>query len=329
MKNFHLYLVFILFIPFLIFSCGNYEDAIDPYTTGEWKTFTTRDGIGGAEIWTMLSDSKGNLWIGTLDNGVSQYNGKDWIIWNTSDGLIDNGVLAIEEDVNGDLWFGTFNGFSIFNGSEFQNYLGTDGNTWQVRALKQAKNGSMWIGTWGYGFFEITSDYLYTYYNDNWEESNYINCMSEDNHGNLWVGTDVGAYKVSFNDVDFYSDQNGLMDATVKAVLCDSWGHIWFGHDDDEFLTRFDGSKFFPVSLYNGIDQNYITSFMEDKSGNIWIGMISNGVAKYDGTIMRSFFEADGLASNTIMSVVQDKNGNIWFGSYENGITRYIPTMND
>ncbi|KPK86114.1 MAG: hypothetical protein AMS27_05775 [Bacteroides sp. SM23_62_1] len=322
--------LFLLFLSgFLFFSCEEYEDAIDPYSLGEWKTFTTRDGIGGNEIWTMLADSKGNIWIATLDNGVTRYDGNSWKTWNTSNGLIDNTVTAIEEDINGDMWFGTSSGFSILNASGFNNYTGIGGNIWQVRSLKQADNGSMWIGTWGNGFFEVKSSGIISYYNDTWEETNYVNCIDQDMQGNIWVGTNVGVYRVRPSNVDFFTVSDGLTTSTVKSLMADSWGHVWFGPDDQENITRYDGQKFSPISLYNGMPQNYVTSFLEDTQGNIWIGMISNGVIKYDGTIMRSYFNNDGLASNTITAIVQDTNGNIWFASYEDGITRYKPGFDD
>ncbi|MEO1451173.1 MAG: two-component regulator propeller domain-containing protein [Bacteroidota bacterium] len=66
----------------------------------------------------------------------------------------------------------------------------------------------------------------------------------------------------------------------------------------------------------------YIVELFEDSRGNLWIGTLSKGVARYDGKSLRYFTTADGLISNAVVSVVEDDAGILWFGTQE-GLSRF------
>jgi ligand-binding sensor domain-containing protein len=312
---------------FLLAGCEKDNTALDPYSFGKWTTITTTQGLGSNSIWCLFVDSQGNLWVGTTENGVSRFDGKVWAIFNTSDGLIDNTVMSIEEDVNGNMWFGTLGGFSIYNGTSFESYTGAGGDLWQVMAMKQAKNGSMWMGTFALGLFEITTENIYQYYSSTNDKANNINAITEDKLGNIWAATDSGVYKITSSDVLFYNSDDGLTSDKVNAVFSDSWGQVWLGTNEAEYISRYYSGTFQDISLYNGMPENVVLSFCEDKRGRVWIGLISNGAIMYDGTIMQSYFKEDGLAGNTITSIAEDHKGNLWFGTNGYGLTKYAPEL--
>lgn len=67
-----------------------------------------------------------------------------------------------------------------------------------------------------------------------------------------------------------------------------------------------------------------IVSIFEDSKENIWVGLGSNGLGKYDGDNWSFYNKESGLPSNRIFSIIEDKDGNIWFGSFK-GIIKYTP----
>lgn len=72
-----------------------------------------------SRIYSINADSKGALWIGTVDAGVWRYDGKKLSNFTTNDGLASNAVTIIYKDRKGELWFGTDKGLCQFNGLIF------------------------------------------------------------------------------------------------------------------------------------------------------------------------------------------------------------------
>jgi ligand-binding sensor domain-containing protein/signal transduction histidine kinase len=72
-----------------------------------------------------------------------------------------------------------------------------------------------------------------------------------------------------------------------------------------------------------GMGSSYVSSILEDKSGNIWFGTLDRGVSKYDGESFVHFTEAAGLGNNTVWSILEDKSGNLWFGTRGGGVSKY------
>jgi ligand-binding sensor domain-containing protein len=72
---------------------------------------------------------------------------------------------------------------------------------------------------------------------------------------------------------------------------------------------------------------NYVCEIATDADGSIWFGTWG-GVSKYDGTIWKTYTNADGLASNHVSSIAIDLEGNKWFGyeSQEKGVTKFDGT---
>ncbi len=70
------------------------------------NNWTTDDGLPSSEVYCILQDRMGFLWIGT-DNGLARFDGKTFKVYSTKDGLPENTVLRLTEDVNGKIWITT------------------------------------------------------------------------------------------------------------------------------------------------------------------------------------------------------------------------------
>ena len=71
---------------------------------------TTTDGLANNSICYIFQDSKGFIWMGTL-NGLSRYDGNSFVTFRPEGGnkisLIDHRIRDLEEDKNGFLWIAT------------------------------------------------------------------------------------------------------------------------------------------------------------------------------------------------------------------------------
>src|SRR5215212_9557985 len=78
---------------------------------GEWRTFTTADGLASDDVASAYEDRAGNVWFAT-SAGLSRYVEGKFENFTTNDGLTAGGVLSIAEDFEGTLWVGTDEGLS-------------------------------------------------------------------------------------------------------------------------------------------------------------------------------------------------------------------------
>lgn len=67
----------------------------------------------GVNVGSMVSDSKGNVWIGT-NNGMLRYDQKKWVHYTVEDGLPDNRINDILITQTGEVWVSTNFGISQF-----------------------------------------------------------------------------------------------------------------------------------------------------------------------------------------------------------------------
>lgn len=92
------------------------------YNTLEgWTEFNSASGLADDRVQAINSDSKGNLYFGTV-NGLSIFNGDIWTTLRTYDGLVSNNILTIAVDKNNIVWLGTENGVTCIRNGKFINY---------------------------------------------------------------------------------------------------------------------------------------------------------------------------------------------------------------
>lgn len=74
-----------------------------------------------ARVWTINSDRKGNLWIGTIDSGLWKYDGSKLTNYTVDDGLSSNAIWTIHFDEKGLMWIGTEGGgLMTYDGKAFK-----------------------------------------------------------------------------------------------------------------------------------------------------------------------------------------------------------------
>ena len=95
----------------------------------------------------LLRDSKGALWIGTLDQGLLHVNHGKTTRFAQSDGLSSDFVLAFFEDREGNIWVGTTNGLDRFRKSVVSTVSASQGLSTPAWSMTSAHDGSIWIGT--------------------------------------------------------------------------------------------------------------------------------------------------------------------------------------
>jgi hypothetical protein len=109
-----------------------------------------------------------------------------------------------------------------------------------------------------------------------------------------------------------YSTTDGLAGGSVRALIQDRTGALWFGKRGTG-LSRFDGQTFIHFTNEDSRISNSIWALLEDKQGNIWIGT-RGGLSRYNGGFT-NFTTEDGLTSNFIWTLRLDRRGHLWIGT--------------
>ncbi len=263
---------------------------------------------------TLLVDSKGRLWVGTINGGLHlrQKQGSNTTFVNyvkdpkNPNSIGNNVVLTMLEDSRGTIWVGTYQGlYKVVEPSQqtpqsteitFASYRHKkdDPNTLSndtIEALAEGPDGSIWAGT-----------------------------MSGLNHLNTVTG------KVTRYMADD-ENPNSISHEIIASLYTSSKGVLWIGTDGG--LCKFDfGTKTISrVSPETKLSDLMVKSFSEDLKGNLWVGTI-HGLFRFDPerNVSRHFGKNDGLQSEIFgrNTNCKGKDGTLYFGG-PNGLAAFNP----
>ena len=119
------------------------------------KQMRTSDGLPSNSVRCMYQDSKGFLWLGTLD-GLTRYDGNSFLTYQLETGkhdqvsLADNRIKQVAEDKNGFLWIKTVPElFSCYDLQKacFVDLTGTGVDGESYSDIYMSSNGDVWLGT--------------------------------------------------------------------------------------------------------------------------------------------------------------------------------------
>ena len=121
-----------------------------------------------------------------------------------------------------------------------------------------------------------------------------------------------------------FSVEDGLSSNSVRAIVQDKSGFLWFGSDDG--LNRYDGVT---IKLYrlNSQGANEYISSLYDTGDKMWVGT-DEGVYVYD-YVTESFTPFNVVTSRyvgieaTVSHITEDRDGNLWFSTAGQGIFKY------
>ena len=139
----------------------------------------------------------------------------------------------------------------------------------------------------------------------------------------------VGAAGSGYSFKNFNTN-NGLSQNSVRTIMQDSLGFMWFGTKDG--LNRFDGTTFklFKFSPDGILSDNVFNRIIQDVDNNIWLST-DEGVYIYDQynehfhLFNRKTNDNDSV-SGVVTDMVADEDGGIWMSVEGKGVFHYNQT---
>ena len=141
------------------------------YLQQKFGRLTIEDGLSNFRVYDVLQDTRGFLWIATLD-GLNRYDGYEFKIYrhdgHDSTSLSDNTATALCEDRTGNLWIGSRDGAldrferksERFLPYRFSSSRAGSTNSSPINSLFIDRSGDLWICTQGEGVSRLRSSLL-------------------------------------------------------------------------------------------------------------------------------------------------------------------------
>ncbi|MBL4703111.1 MAG: hypothetical protein JKY54_01225, partial [Flavobacteriales bacterium] len=205
------------------------------------KTYSVGEGLAQSQVYAMLEDSRGYIWMGTQGGGISRFDGKNFENFSTKDGLINNYIYSIHEDASGNIWIGTNDGISIFNGISFKNIKINNLANLMIGCFVEDQYGTLWIGT-AKGIYQYRTGEFTHWSHEQKIFKRYIYDLYEHVDGAIWACSDDGVLRIKGNDVRAYSVRDGLSNKSTRGIDGDKSGIYISTYGGG--LNKFDGSDF-------------------------------------------------------------------------------------
>lgn len=303
-----------------------------------FQSYSVQDGLPQSSVFSMLQDSRGYLWLGTLGGGVSRFDGESFEVFDMGTGLAGNMIRCIFEDDGGNLWFGSEQGLSLYDGFRFYTISEADGLLGdQVLSIFQSAGGNIWVGTnMGLNRLSPGKD---TVLIKNFGSSEGLGTelvfgIQEDDKGRIWVAT----YHSGLLVLEFDGDQISFMERldlpllpsnTILDIEKDPEGHFWIGTSNAGVCLIHEPGKGKPYKTeffgrQQGLRDITVYDIEIDHSGNIWVSTVTGGLHCIVQGEVKYYGEPEGAPSSQILCVMEDRDNKIWAGSNDKGFFRLM-----
>ena len=318
---------------------GTYFGGVNysPHKVSNFDSFFPRadkeNSLHGRRVREIVEDNQGIIWIGTEDGGLNRYDHETNTISFIAESAAFPNIhgLCADGDI---LWIGTFSfGLKMLDtrtGKVVKSFQseGKDGTLKDndIFSVSRSRSGKMYFGTLS---GVCTYEDGYFHYLDGLPNT-IVYDVSEDTHGNLWVGTyghgvylrpaksqewtvfNVANQSLASNNVlNIYESKNGVTWVTTEngGVYCYRQGKLQY------------------VPIPKDSPRRMVFGLIEDKLGKLWL-TTNDGLICYDQKTEEShiYTTANGLLDNNFnyKSTLFARNGNIYAGSLS-GFVKFNP----
>ena len=314
------------------------------------------DTIGDSDVYNVYDDSKGNIWVCTLDNGLFKINLDDKSVENYKNNnskisIPSNNVRDIISDSEGKLWIATDKGLCTFD-YEREEFITYNKKSYQsnsliddeIFCLLKDSSGLIWIGTYsGISRFNPNSNFTHFKldpYEDNSISGNVIHGIYEDDDKTLWIGTnESGVNIINGESIKHLNKENSNLVSDLIEDITGFKNYIFIGTNEGlSVLVKNDKTvKNYTITNYttkDGLPSNKIRSLFIDSKGYLWIGT-NKGLAILDinnNKIIDITYILDemGVSDKFIRAVYEDSKGNYYIGCFlEGGLIKINPNTKE
>ncbi|MEM6814193.1 MAG: two-component regulator propeller domain-containing protein [Bacteroidota bacterium] len=320
-----------------------------------WKFdhITTDNGLSTGTVNCVFKDSKGYIWIGTLD-GLNRYDGYSITVYknkkNDTTSITGNIITAIAEGQNGDIWIGTrSSGINIFDWkTETFSQLSKNNQAkipgGAIKNIVLTEDGRLLFGSLegGLCIYDYRDNSLTNFTasmgKGKGPTSDMIFSIIKASPHEYWISNHSGIIDLfnikSLTFQHFTHDANyNIAKASRKPLYEDADGFLWIGTDGYGLI------KFHPETneqkIYtkenSGLLSNIITTLYGSAQHLIYIGTNGDGINILNpetdqfNYLKASLLDQQSLTSDAVYQIFEDDLGVIWVSTFRGGVNTYSP----
>ena len=315
-----------------VFRC-NPEAAPD----SQWSQFTTTNGLGDNDAYSIACDQQGRIWVGELNHGVAVFNGEHWKNYDIFDGPIGERIFRIAVcPTDGDVWMATSAGLTRYSpkADAWRNYTRADGlPSDQANGLAFDAKGNLFVGTQCDGIAIGSAA-------DGYKQWRVI--PGPDHLPGTSFGSGLPGGLI--NDLLVTRDQKIYAATTAGLAVSTNSGNDWQFIRGEEYAAKFReliGDRLpkdwqAPTNENSGtllLPEDYITCLAEDKHTNLWLGFRAQGYAvlnsKADKMLFHDSWKGGWLHENYVTAILPGEDFRGYVGTYGGGLTMPDPSTNN
>ncbi len=277
----------------------------------------------------IFEDAESNLWVGAEGGGLFKLRPRVFNIINKESGLLHEHVVSICEDVvayqgggygriissssamtvsnllprsvtslapdgAGGYWIGTAAGRLVRINENYEEVFVTSVGfaDRQIRALYRDNKGSLWVGVFPAGLFQIPNGKSPVLKNlsDPYFNNYSINAIAEDPDGTIWVGNSGGElFQRQAKGWRKFDKSDGIPELPIGTLHFTKDGSLWIGSLGGG-LGRYSKGHFQFASVTDGLRDDVIAQLSEDTNGWLWMGS-SRGIFRADLTHLHALMD--------------------------------------
>ena len=284
-----------------------------PLKKGRWRSFGVAEGLPGNQVWCLLPEADGTIWVGTANGGLARFDGQEFIPWNAPESFRNSTVRDVRRDPQGVLWACNSRGLARFDGREWTmpyrvNENGLPNYTLWVAAWDAA--GRMWVGT-ARGLFRLEGERFIEVLVADGGTMGEVDDLLAEPDGTMWVAAwNRGPHRWDGKEVRPLPVPSGWNDTRSEKIYRDGEGQIWFSTRGG--VVRWDAATSRLVDA--GIGQAGM-AMHRDAQGTWWTGGRGGGLKRQATGSSVVHRKADGLASDDVQTIARDQKGTLWVGT--------------
>jgi ligand-binding sensor domain-containing protein/serine phosphatase RsbU (regulator of sigma subunit) len=311
-----------------------------------FKQYSTQQGLPQSEVFKMIEDKKGNLWLATNGGGLARLDGERFTTFTREDGLLKNSIINLMQDSQENIWLAYLvGGIGKYDGTKFTHYQDDEGvfqnSQTFITALLEDKFKNIWIQTAQNTLFLKQGDKFINYSKgDSLVNANIpsFGKISLDRNKNLILSNAKG---IQVFTGERFETKNIIKPELIKNknllfLYQDSQGIQWFAALEAKKpiqLFSYEKGNFnlfeFPSNLVPSL--NVVNNFqmLETQEGLYWFMFNNLGVVKYDSRKETEQFilytNQNGLPADvfTLNGLLSDREGNVWINTLGSGIIKF------
>lgn len=320
--------LFLLLINLLAFKIQSQAQ------TYYFENYSASDGLE-SKVFSIVQDENRFVWLGTK-TGLTRFDGNSFKTYTAEDGLAPMGVRVLFKDKRNNLWLGhEEGGITRYQNNKFEKLLIPDSliNS-NITSIIEDHENQLWITTESNGALRVKnpdapiSELKYEHFLKGKKLGDRVfnSFVASDGSVFFLIGLDIKRYNPQTNDFDSYLPEGIFRYFPFTVMFEDSYKNIWYGTYNGG-LYKFDHQtkKFTYFDIKNGLAANWVTSIIEDRHHNIWVGHWHKdkgigGITRIGDDGLKVFNTHNGLHDNQIWCLTEDAEGNILIGTTEHGL---------